>query len=211
MDFIFDCDDVLLDWESGFIAFLQSIGYRPNPAGPADWNLAPWIGCDNDEARKLVDRFNDNYGRFRDLPSMQHAYEAVWAAHDAGHRVHVITCCGDSDKRKMARLRNLDQRFARWNGSCDYETPFTDIHILPMGSSKADALRHYPAGSYFFDDSIAHARTASWMGMIATCMRRSHNRDAEKYPEQCEGDLLIRWADDLRHVRDLVASLEAAA
>ena len=51
--FIFDCDDVLLDWQSRFHLWLTAHGYDVDAKGPISWDLCEWIGCSDRVARTL--------------------------------------------------------------------------------------------------------------------------------------------------------------
>ena len=93
--FILDCDDVLLDWQTGFTTYLADRGIDLDPAGPQVWNLAEWIGCSDEAARSWVARFNGS-ASFGKLAAMAGARDVVWALRAAGHTTSVLTACGDA-------------------------------------------------------------------------------------------------------------------
>lgn len=172
--FIFDCDDVLLDWLGGFVKFLKANGYDVNPAGPNEWAMGSWIGCSNAEAKHLVEMFNASPG-FGQLQSCEGAAYAVWSLRDAGHTMSVVTSCGESLELKQARRANIHRVFDR-NG----EGAFNRLTILPLGASKFDVLQSY-ARSHdtttlrFVEDNFENAKAGIANGIISYCLRRPHN------------------------------------
>lgn len=186
--FIFDCDDVLLDWQTGFADFIKDMTTLTlDPAGPQSWCLADWIGngCTIKEAAQWVREFNASQA-FGNLKARPHARDVVWSLRDAGHTISVLTACGDSRAVKLARYWNLMEAFA----TDDLErSPFshvTDrwgsgITTLPLGASKFDHLFKLPKGPdyVFVDDSFRHAQSGVVNGIRTYCLRCSHNRRDE--------------------------------
>lgn len=194
--FIFDCDDVLLDWQSGFTNYLHGRGVHPDPAGPKDWDLSKWIGCSPLFARQLVEDFNSTRG-FAHLEPMPGMKNAVWALHDAGHSISVLTCCGDGMRRRRDRIGNLYRAFGRFpdRSSFNMETPWQPevVITLPLGASKKEALAGMRRDAILIEDNYYHAWDAASLGMDAICLRRTHNRKEE---EVSVGSGVV-WVDDL--------------
>ena len=191
--FIFDCDDVLLDWHSGFETFIKELGYEPDPSGPTQWKRGSWIGCSDDEASGLIAQFNASPA-FGQLQSCEGATFTVWALRDAGHSLSVLTSCGDFPDLMEARISNLQAAFIR-NG----KNPFATVTILPLGSSKFETLKTYVKqhGSghlRFVEDNFEHAKAGLANGIKSYCLRRTHNWDEEANDIDsgaiCVGDLL---------------------
>lgn len=198
--FIFDVDDVLLDWQAGFAEFIKDMTYLTlDPAGPQSWCLADWIGngCTEKEALSWVREFNASQA-FGDLRAMPDAREVVWALRDAGHTISVLTACGDHTAVRRMREDNL------WNwfsyppsvGS-DYESPFERIDSLPLGASKFEYLfmqSRTQRNAVFIEDNFKHAQSGVATGIRTYCLRRNHNRrDEAENP-----DTSVIWIDDLR-------------
>jgi len=197
--FIFDCDDVLLDWQSGFTNYLHGRGIHPDPAGPSDWDLSIWIGCSPLFARQLVEDFNSTRG-FAHLEPMPGMKEALWCLHDAGHDISVLTCCGDSPRRCRDRIGNLYRAFGRFPDKSSYymETPWRseDVVILPLGASKLESLREaktWRGDPVFIEDRFVYAREGVSLGIETICLRRGHNRK----DEAASAGSGVIWADDL--------------
>lgn len=202
--FIFDCDDVLLNWQDAFLQFLYAGGVCPDPSGPKEWDLSKWIGCSPVMARQLVEDFNSSRA-FANLNAMPGMKQAVWGLYDAGHRISVLTCCGDGVTRRSRRVSNLYRAFARPGASMFRDEPWGDpknIHTLPLGASKYDVLMRMKAEAgfaetlIFIEDSYAHALSGVAAGIETYCLRRCHNRSDE------EGSLGsgVIWLDDMLSV-----------
>lgn len=196
--FIFDCDDVLLDWQSGFLSFLNDHGIWPDPAGPTDWALHHWIGGSDVDARYLVRKFNASV-HFGYLKSLPDAFETVWTLRDEGHTVSVLTSCGNSENVAAARCANLERNFSAVSGAW----PFSWVKILDLGESKRDALKDcllFADDIVFIEDNYDHAKTAANLGIRAYCLRRTHNRAQESN----KPDPRIIWIDNLKEIENAI-------
>ena len=196
--FIFDCDDVLLDWMGGFLNYVRRCGISPDPEGPTEWDMSPWLGTSPQYARRLVLDFNESTA-FASLDAVDRAKETVWRLNDAGHTCSVLTACGDHAAVRRARYYNLGAKFniPRMGGE---RLAFTQIACLPLGASKFTALygeskRHKDL--VFVEDNFQHAQSAAVNGIKAYCIRKRHNRHDEATREQ--GSLVI-WIDDISEV-----------
>lgn len=205
MHFIFDCDDVLLDWQGGFVHWLGWRRIYPDPAGPDDWNLAKWIGCRDDEAKDLIAEFN-NSKVFPMLAANPGATEAIWALHDAGHSLSVMTCCGTQPRVRHDRVRNLHREFSRDSSGPPWLRE-SSVITLPLGGSKEAALYKLccekgSANLAFVEDNLSHAITGANLGIRSFCIRRSHNRALEATREVPS---LVTWIDDIRDLLGVYA------
>lgn len=187
MLYIFDVDDVLLDWESHFRAFLNSKGYAPDPTGPTSWDLSPWIGCTQIEARKLIEQFNisHEFGYLRALPG---AVAVIRQLREADHRIVALTSCGDMRSQIRARAGNLASEFG--------DDAFDSLEVLPLGESKLPALIRYSSepDARFLDDSFSHAERGAIAGIRSYCLRRTHNRSQER----AATDSSVIWIDAIQ-------------
>lgn len=186
--YIFDCDDVLLDWQSGFMRWMAAIKRRPlNPAGPQSWDMLDWVGAD---AYDLVAQFNESM-TFGNLIYCDGARAAVRTLYEAGHELHVISSCSADPAVVGRRERNLDRMFG---------DVFTSIVCLPLGSSKVKAIEKIvdaaPSGTAtWIEDNVQHALDGFMLGLNTFVVRRGHNaRD--------EGDIgsHLTWIDNLAEI-----------
>lgn len=169
---IFDCDDVLLDWQEGFRNWMGALnGIHLDPAGPSSWDMNSWVGR---SAMPFVERFNASI-TFGSLLPCPGAKEAVRRLYAAGNNLHVVTACSDDPTTVARRERNLDRVFG---------DVFTSIICVPIGQSKADALREIVDANpatvpIWVEDNVRHATTGHGLGLNAFVMRRNHNRHLE--------------------------------
>lgn len=196
--FIFDCDDVLLDWQTGFLNYVRKCGINPDPSGPEEWDMTTWLNTTPQYVRKLVRDFNDS-SAFDKLNAMPHAKDVIWALNDAGHTCSVLTACGDHHVVRSARYHNLSVQFNKPRMGGEHFA-FTQIAFLPLGSSKFDTL--YKESKRFSDlvfveDNFQHAQSAAVNGIKAYCIRKRHNRHDEATREQ--GSRVI-WINDISEV-----------
>ena len=188
--FIFDCDDVLLDWQNAFAGFLADRDIHLDPAGPQSGNLAEWIGCSDEAARSWVVRFNGS-ASFGKLAAMPGARNVVQALADAGHTIGALTCCGKAAITAQRRVHNLVGEFGNL---------FRAITVLDLGESKFDSLARAAkthADLVFVEDNFAHAQSGAVNGITSYCLRRSHNRTEEAN----NPDTAVIWIDNLTEIR----------
>ena len=193
---IFDCDDVLLDWMGGFKAFLPSVGFSPDPAGPDNWDMSGWIGTSPSHTRKLVAYFNHK-PEFSSLKAIPGAKEKVWDLNAKGHSCHVLSSCGDDNRVTTSRRHNLFMHFNRVRmGGEDFA--FKRITTLPLGGNKLTELRKWPAANtVFVEDNFQNALSGALLLMKTYCIRKPHNR-ADEAADAASG---VIWIDDINEVQ----------
>lgn len=198
--FILDCDDVLLDWEAGFVAYLNARGIQPDPAGPQQWDLSKWLGCSPASAASWVGLFNESPW-FGLLAPRAGAVEFVQGIRAAGHTASVLTCCGSARKTAQARVANLVRVFG--------SDAFRAVTVLDLGEKKFDALNRAASARetdlVFIEDNFMHAQSGVVCGIPSFCLRRSHNRRLE---ELNYGTKVI-WVDDLHEILSHLAGVAA--
>ncbi|UUV43245.1 phosphatase [Rhodobacter phage RcCWillis] len=181
---IFDCDDVLLDWQDGFRSWmLRNHGLVLDQSGPSSWNMDEWVGA---PALPFVKQFNSSIA-FGDLSAYAGAKRAVSALYASGHNLHVITACSDDPATIRRRELNLDRIFG---------DVFTSIICVPLGASKADALVNLPTGVWI-EDNVDHALTGHKIGHKAFVLRRNHNFARENATCNLSG---LHWVDDFEPI-----------
>lgn len=200
--FIFDCDDVLLDWQGGFRAFLTERGYTPCPKGPTSWDMSEWIGCSDKQSRAYVEKFNASpaFGTLKACPG---AKEIIWAIRDAGHTISVLTACGDGRDTARARFDNLFDQFRSEGPLTPFHKPYAlysgPITILPLGASKFEYLYDISRKTgdlVFVEDAFQHAQSGVINGIRSYCLRKTHNRAQER--DNPDSDVI--WIDDISQI-----------
>lgn len=187
MNIIFDCDDVLLDWMSGFRAWLLRRSIRTF-GEPTTWNLDEWLGF---PSLPLIRAFNTSPS-FGQLNPVAGAQRAVASLYSAGHKLHVITSClSDDPATKARRENNLDRVFG---------DVFSSINCIPLGESKVAELEEIGSGIWI-EDNPNHALDGFLMGFETYCLRKSHNADWQNFGNQSS----FTWIDDFEPIIDAYA------
>lgn len=190
-NYIFDCDDVLLDWMGGFLKYVRRCGINPDPAGPTTWDMTEWLSTTPSHARHLIMDFNMTH-EFSRLESIANAVSTINRLRDAGHTLSVLTACGDHMPTRRLRLDNLRDNFGNM---------FTRIDVLPLGASKFDWLYQYtrhrdPRGAVLVEDNYKHALSGAANRIKSYCIRKRHNR----YDEGAQESSSVIWIDDISEV-----------
>ena len=165
---IFDCDGVLLDWLSGFGAYLRDAhGITVQDGPPRDFLLSSWMGVtDLELVRDCVHRFNRNEGGyFAELEPVHGAVEGVAFLRAAGHGTSVLTQCNPDPETVRARCANLDRVF----GS------FGNVEFVERGVPKSVSLQTRDP-SWFVEDNLANAHMGLEAGHDTILIDLPHNR-----------------------------------
>ena len=185
MNFIFDCDDVLLDWLGGFKEYLADLDITPQTPEPKTWSLDEWLGV---SAVPLIKAFNtsEKFGHLRPTPG---SVEPIQRLHAAGHSIRVLSSCIVRGGRvKFRRENNLKSQFG---------DIFSSIDCILLGAEKSTSLKAYATGVWV-EDNYGHAVAGALLGHETWMIRRPHNRRFEGQPNP----LGINWVDS---VQDLLS------
>lgn len=159
---ILDCDDVLLDWNGGFRAFLRDKGVETDPAGPDDWSMDSWVG---QPALPLIREFNGSeaFGNLEPLPG------AIEFVADIANPI-ILTSCSTDPVVVERRRNNVHWHFGP-----------VPIICLDLGASKKDVLNLLPVGTYY-EDNVQHAQDGLDAGHDVYVFERSHNAKFRHLP-----------------------------
>jgi len=164
---VIDCDGVLLDYLVGFKPFAEDrLGVELSPAGPENFELSGWLGCDTATTMQLVSDFNmGKGGSFASLPAFPGSVEALHAARATGRRLSIITACFDTPEVVALRRANLLDVFGDIFDRIDFVNP---------GTSKRAILEHYK-GVAWIEDNRKNALLGAEIGHDTYLIRTSHN------------------------------------
>lgn len=186
-----DADGVLLNYLSGFFAFVRSKGLHVacEPEEVTDWSCSnAFPGWSSEEIYRQIEEFSVQ-PEFARIPPIEGAIDAIRSIKDDLGNVEVvaITSAGKSDETIRLRRKNLEA------------FPFDDIHVLPLGASKQEHLAKLPRGSVFVDDLYKHVQAAESVGVTGILFRQSYNV-ANSHPH-----VIADWRSGRELVRNLLA------
>lgn len=167
---IFDCDGVLLDWETCFREWVEK-NYpngQFNSEYPLDWDLSKWIGCTQEQAFGLIRSFNQT-SHFGALDPMPEAARLLYEIDRKGHPIYVVTSCSNDPAVLRRREQNLSRVF-----SIDIRRTI----CLDLGVSKLETLRAFNTvfGECFWvEDNYQNAIDGHAAGHRSFFLRRPHN------------------------------------
>lgn len=128
---IFDCDEVLLSWISGFINFHNET-YHTKVLGVCNYVFNRELGISINTLQKRIDIFNQHW-KFGALSPIPTAIESINNLHTSRPDIAkiVVTRCGVSNGTQQLRLLNLFNTF---------NIIFTDVIFLRPDESKYASL-----------------------------------------------------------------------
>jgi beta-phosphoglucomutase-like phosphatase (HAD superfamily) len=175
---ILDCDGVLLDWETGFREWLEAgTDYRCRSSFPEDWELSKWIGCEPEEAMRLIKTFNSSEA-FGELPAMPDAAGLLYHLNRHDHPIYVLTSCSSAPEIRLRREVNLRKRFL---------VQPQRVICLDLGVSKLETLRafHTVFGECIWvEDNFKNAVDGYTAGHRSFFLHRPHNHAYQDLEEK---------------------------
>ena len=124
---IFDCDEVLLGWISGFIEY-HNTTYHTSVKGVCNYVFNRELGISTSTLQKRIDIFNTfwKFGALKPIPTAIESINLLSKKQPSIAKI-VITRCGKSDGTQQLRLLNLFNVFG---------ITFTDVIFLRPDESK---------------------------------------------------------------------------
>lgn len=175
-----DVDGVLLDWFSGFRAWLKTRGIRPVESGdPSSWDMTEWLP--NLNVQELIMQFNASPD-FANIPAYPDAVLYLRKLHKMGHPIVAITSCSADKVTYDMRWDNLQALFG---------AIFADLICLPLMTSKVPILLTYPprADTWWIEDSLHGAQAGVDVGHQTFLIDRRYNigKDVHRSVTRVEG------------------------
>lgn len=181
--FVFDCDDILLDWCAGMREYLitKYPSIKFNTYYPVSYDLDGWIASDLiPPASEFIDDFaNSVY--FEHLPAVDMAVECIQLLRSEANRVAddvefcVLTKCGlgTNGLTLLKRVMNIENTFGK--------NIFDNIYVIETYQSKHSILeglnqRYHILG--VVDDNVHNNYISSCLNLPSYMLRRSHNMKA---------------------------------
>lgn len=167
---IFDCDEVLLGWISGFLEYHNEM-YHTNVTGVSNYVFNRELGISAGVLQKRIDTFNTNW-KFGALKPIDTAIESIQLLTKTQPEIAkiIVTRCGISDGTQQLRLLNLFNTFG---------ITFTNVIFLRPDESKYSSLAKLKR-SYnilgFIDDCKDNIEVAEELKIDSYLLRTQYNQ-----------------------------------
>lgn len=161
-----DVDGVLLDWFSGFDAYMTKKGLPTIPGTESSYLLAQRHGIPDLEAYKMAREFNSS-DSVADLQPVFGAQKYVGLLHEQGFRFVAITSLSDHPRAYFYRKQNLSKLFGN---------AIQTLICLDTGASKYETLRQWEgSGLFWLEDHVRNALDGASLGLKSVLVSAPYN------------------------------------
>lgn len=179
-----DLDGVYVDWASGFVRYMESIGYDAPHSNPTVFTMTdifpmldkPWLHIKDYQQSHF-------YSELKPYAGAKEAYQEMASA---GVKIIAVTSCGL--ERETVRMR---MEFIESQGF------FSDAILLELGASKQEVLETFENAA-FIDDQPHVAFEGAEAGHIALLKSMPYNLDTDVQGIQRIGDF-----DEIKRVMSM--------
>ena len=167
---IFDCDEVLLGWISGFLEYHNEM-YHTKVAGVSNYVFNRDLGISAGVFQKRIDTFNTNwkFGALKPIDTAIESIKLLTIEHPEIAKI-IVTRCGISDGTQQLRLLNLFNTFG---------ITFTNVIFLRPDESKYSSLAKLKR-SYnilgFIDDCKDNIEVGEELKINSYLLRTQYNQ-----------------------------------
>lgn len=166
-----DCDGAIIDWQSGFDAWMLSQGYRPAIENHTQtYHIDEQYGMPRHKIIKHVREFNES-SAIAILPALRDSVQYIKKLQTAHkYSFHCITSLSDTEHAYDFRQTNLLDVFGAG--------VFSQLTCLGTGADKTEALAQYrDSGLYWVEDKDSNAALGADIGLNALLMDHPYNAD----------------------------------
>ena len=161
-----DCDGVLLDWESKFIEWMESKGFKPDP-NQFGYEMAQRFGMKKPKVKELIREFNESAW----IGFLNPHKDAVWGMEQLsakGYTFGAVTSLSEDVYAKKMREMNLAELFPT--------STFEFVECIDTGADKDQSLLPYKdSGMIWIEDKPENAQLGADLGLNAIMLRHQHN------------------------------------
>jgi phosphoglycolate phosphatase-like HAD superfamily hydrolase len=161
-----DCDGVLLDWESKFIEWMGSKGFKPDP-NQFGYEMAQRFGMKKPKVKELIREFNESAW----IGFLGPHKDAVWGMEQLsakGYTFGAVTSLSEDVYAKKMREMNLAELFPT--------STFEFVECIDTGADKDQSLLPYKdSGMFWIEDKPENAQLGADLGLNAIMLRHKHN------------------------------------
>lgn len=180
-----DIDGVCLDWEEGFLVWMQHMGHNLVDGYEYKYGVDARFGLSKDITDQLVRQFNAS-AAIGFLPPLRDAQYYIKMLHEKHkYKFVAVTSLSLDPYAGKLRKRNLAKLFGK--------NTFEDVICLDTGADKDEVLINLTEkyqGCYWIEDKIVNAQLGADLGYDALLVEHGHNMKAK-------GDFRIvkNWED----------------
>lgn len=179
--FLFDCDDILLDYMTGIKKFIEQ-HYNIKPEGlPDDYVLNKWAGISGNKMMKIISHYNEQSYEFGLLEALdERTVQVMKSLHtvlQGKADLIVLTKSGTLGHGEVLRKVNLMNVFG---------DIFKDIIIIEKYESKTGSILKLQQDYdilCFVDDYVKNIDDAVACGVNSVLIERSHNVKHKSNPD----------------------------
>lgn len=160
-----DIDDTILQFADGFQKWAIGKGYEMQ-GHVRDMPIETAIPCTRAEAEELIVEFSLS----EDMANLEPEVCAVAVLpmlKEKGYEFVAISSCVNTDLVMDYRIRNIQKAFG-------FE--FKEIHLVGLGESKENFLKHYDH-AVWVEDNAKHSAVGASMGHRTFLLDRTYNRN----------------------------------
>jgi FMN phosphatase YigB (HAD superfamily) len=159
-----DVDDTVLRFAEPFEEWVMAQGIKINQGWRKTYDIRDMIASDSREDHlALIKGYAEAHRGSQ--PAVDCAAEVIPHLQKQGYRFVAITACGNDQKFREERIRNLEKAFGfTWDA----------VHTVSMQGSKRAALALYPP-SIWVEDNFKHAVVGADLGHRSFILTRPHN------------------------------------
>lgn len=178
-EIILDVDGVLLDYEKAFEDY-----FNLSPISDIYRNFTDRFGIHDDQILKMVNDFSLEK-EFSMLEPFDGAIEALNELKNKGHKISIISSCGDDPYVHELRKINLLNVFG---------DIFDNITLIGMRLCKSNFLEKYKnTNSIWIDDTYKHYKTGIKLGLNSIWRTTKYNKlDQKDLPKE---NIMCDWKD----------------
>lgn len=161
-----DLDGVYVDWFSGFVSYMKSIGHIATAGVPTIYNMTDIFPMLEKPWEHVKDFQQSQF--YAELQPYEDAKKVYKELYDAGVYIVAITSCGTEGETVRMRREFIDSQGI-----------FTDAILLGLGESKLDTLKLFMEG-VFIDDLPS---------MVMECAKSRHTVLLKSMPYNLDADV----------------------
>lgn len=167
---VVDADGCLLDWVSGFNAYMENLGYTFDKTKGHMYALDERFNLTAEEVMPLITAYNNSEDMMR-LHAIDGAINYVSQLKKLGYTFSVVTSLSDCPIAKCYRQINLMKLFGT--------DTFKEVVCLATGACKKEVLTNMFGGSglFFIEDYPINAQVGFEAGLKPILIQQEYNLD----------------------------------